>query len=35
VHHRGQVSLLLRTLGYTPGNYDMLMYDEERRSMSA
>lgn len=35
VHHRGQVSLILRTLGYVPGNFDMVVYDEERRSMSA
>lgn len=35
VHHRGQVSLLLRELGFTPGNFDMLMYDEERRSVPA
>jgi len=26
IHHRGQVSLLLRTLGYVPGNFDILMY---------
>jgi uncharacterized damage-inducible protein DinB len=26
VHHRGQVSLLLRTLGYVPGNFDLLIY---------
>lgn len=26
VHHRGQVSLLLRELGKTPGNVDLLMY---------
>jgi uncharacterized damage-inducible protein DinB len=26
VHHRGQVSLLLRCLGYTPGNFDILFY---------
>ena len=26
VHHRGQVALLLRSLGYTPGNFDMLIY---------
>lgn len=26
VHHRGQVSLLLRTLGFVPGNFDLLMY---------
>jgi uncharacterized damage-inducible protein DinB len=26
VHHRGQVSLLLRMLGYAPGNIDILIY---------
>jgi uncharacterized damage-inducible protein DinB len=26
VHHRGQVALLLRSLGHTPGNFDMLEY---------
>jgi uncharacterized damage-inducible protein DinB len=26
VHHRGQVALLLRTLGYIPGNFDILLY---------
>ena len=26
VHHRGQVALLLRLLGYTPGNFDILFY---------
>jgi uncharacterized damage-inducible protein DinB len=26
VHHRGQVALLLRLLGCTPGNVDMLIY---------
>lgn len=30
VHHRGQVSLLLRMLGHAPGNLDMLMYYGER-----
>jgi uncharacterized damage-inducible protein DinB len=25
-HHRGQVALLLRSLGYTPGNFDILLY---------
>ena len=30
VHHRGQVSLLLRMLGHAPGNVDMLMYYGER-----
>jgi uncharacterized damage-inducible protein DinB len=31
VHHRGQVTLLIRLLGYTPGNIDMLIYDAEKR----
>ena len=35
VHHRGQVALLLRSLGYTPGNFDMLFYYGDRRGMSA
>jgi uncharacterized damage-inducible protein DinB len=26
VHHRGQVALLLRTLGYVPGNFDFLFF---------
>ena len=26
VHHRGQVALLLRSLGQTPGNFDILFY---------
>jgi len=26
VHHRGQVALLLRSLGRAPGNFDMLAY---------
>jgi uncharacterized damage-inducible protein DinB len=26
VHHRGQVALLLRSLGHAPGNFDMLAY---------
>lgn len=29
VHHRGQVALLLRLLGYTPGNFDILFYYAE------
>ena len=31
VHHRGQVALLLRELGYTPGNVDILFYYAEKR----
>jgi uncharacterized damage-inducible protein DinB len=31
VHHRGQVALLLRTLGYVPGNFDLLIYAGEGR----
>jgi uncharacterized damage-inducible protein DinB len=30
VHHRGQVALLLRSLGFTPGNFDVLFYDAEK-----
>lgn len=30
VHHRGQVALLLRSLGYTPGNFDIFNYYDER-----
>jgi uncharacterized damage-inducible protein DinB len=33
-HHRGQLSLILRELGHTPGNYDMLIYCIEARNMS-
>jgi uncharacterized damage-inducible protein DinB len=33
VHHRGQVALLLRTLGYEPGNFDLLLYVGEKRSV--
>jgi len=29
VHHRGQVSLLLRLLGYSPDNFDLLLYFAE------
>ena len=29
-HHRGQVSLLLRTLGVVPGNFDFLIYAIEQ-----
>ena len=32
VHHRGQVALLVRLLGYTPGNVDLLIYDAEKRA---
>ncbi|HXY41871.1 MAG TPA: DinB family protein [Vicinamibacteria bacterium] len=32
VHHRGQVTLLLRMLGRTPGNIDLLIFDVERRA---
>jgi uncharacterized damage-inducible protein DinB len=27
VHHRGQISLLVRALGYPPGNIDLLFYE--------
>jgi uncharacterized damage-inducible protein DinB len=32
VHHRGQLSLLLRMHAYAPDNFDILLYDFERRS---
>jgi uncharacterized damage-inducible protein DinB len=32
VHHRGQVGLLLRSLGLAPGNVDILLYYGERQS---
>jgi len=35
IHHRAQVALLLRMLGYAPGNFDILFYyDEEPRARS-
>ena len=34
-HHRGQVALLLRTLGFAPGNIDFLFYALERESASS
>jgi uncharacterized damage-inducible protein DinB len=35
VHHRGQVSLLLRLLGHTPGNFDILFYHDRAESAPA
>jgi uncharacterized damage-inducible protein DinB len=35
VHHRGQVALLLRAIGYTPGNFDLVFYDAEKRGTPA
>ena len=35
VHHRGQVALLLRTLGYAPGNFDLLLYVGDKRNAPA
>jgi uncharacterized damage-inducible protein DinB len=35
VHHRGQVSLLLRLLGDDPDNFDILFYYEEKRGLRA
>jgi uncharacterized damage-inducible protein DinB len=31
VHHRGQLALMLRELGKTPGNFDLLFYAAEQR----
>ena len=33
-HHRGQVALLLRQLGFAPGNVDILFYYGQRRAMA-
>jgi uncharacterized damage-inducible protein DinB len=33
VHHRGQVAMLLRMLGYVPGDFDLLFYAAERGSL--
>lgn len=30
-HHRGQVSLVLRARGHSPDNFDLLLFDIERR----
>lgn len=35
VHHRGQVALLLRTLGCEPGNFDFLIYAGERSHVAS
>lgn len=35
IHHRGQVALMLRSLGYTPGTFDLRFYDAERRGGAA
>jgi len=35
VHHRGQVALLLRTLGVVPGDFDLLHYASEKGSVAA
>jgi len=35
LEHRGQVALLLRVLGFTPGNVDLLIYDAEQRGVPA
>lgn len=34
-HYRGQTALLLRELGRTPGNFDMLFYYAEQRGVTA
>jgi len=34
-HHRGQVAMLLRLLGYTPGNFDLIFYKAEKRGSAA
>jgi uncharacterized damage-inducible protein DinB len=34
-HHRGQVAMLVRVLGFAPGNFDFLLYAIERPSVAA
>ena len=34
VHHRGQVALLLRTVGHVPGNFDILLYYARRPAVA-
>jgi uncharacterized damage-inducible protein DinB len=35
VHHRGQVSLLLRLLGHNPDNFDIFLYYAEKHRLRA
>jgi uncharacterized damage-inducible protein DinB len=35
VHHRGQLALLLRMLGYAPGNFDLLFYNADKGGVPA
>ena len=32
IHHRGQVAMLVRALGHTPGNFDLLFYYPEQHA---
>jgi len=34
IHHRGQVTLLIRTLGHVPGNIDILFYYSGKNSVA-
>ena len=34
IHHRGQATLLVRALGHTPGNVDILFYYAERSALA-
>lgn len=34
-HHRGQVAVLLRELGYDPGHFDLLFYFADKHGVSA
>lgn len=34
-HHRGQVALLLRELGYAPGHFDLLFYYADKHGVPA
>ena len=35
ISHRGQVALLVRSLGHAPGNVDILFYYADRRGIPA
>jgi uncharacterized damage-inducible protein DinB len=35
IHHRGQVAVLLRSIGIVPGNFDILFFYAEKRVVAA
>ena len=34
IHHRGQVTLLMRALGHVPGNVDILFYYADKNALA-